>query len=114
VADARDRARDRRDAARLRLLLAEGRLEPATPAIGTGTAAPSGPPSATVPSTRPGPEPEPEPMPEPTPVQHEPELFDDTGPIELPRPAAPTCDDCGFVAKTPAGLAAHRRVHRTG
>ncbi len=26
--------------------------------------------------------------------------------------AALTCEYCGFIAKTPAGLAAHRRAHR--
>jgi hypothetical protein len=33
-------------------------------------------------------------------------------PARRPELAALTCDHCGFVAKSPGGLAAHQRAHR--
>jgi hypothetical protein len=151
--EARDRARDRRDAARLRQLMTEGRLSPAAgrnadalPALtaregppaqdgpgqdGPGQAGPGqdGPGQDALGTdamghgtgqagTAAGDPSDAHPTEAATPDTHPSEAAtpdaDDTGPIDLPAPQGDgrTCPDCGFVAKTPAGLSAHRRSHR--
>jgi hypothetical protein len=105
--EARDRARDRRDAARLRQLVADGQVGSAGGRVPGTATAPADPPPAPTPPDEPAEDPVVEPVAQPQ------TALDLGGDGEgAPAPDNRTCGDCGFVAKTPAGLSAHRRVHR--